>query len=47
MSKQLQKKVDTIGRYIMAANITEDKGYLVLALRDTEELINELKEQLK
>lgn len=43
----LQKKANTIGNYIMVANITGDKGYLSLALRDTEELVNKLSEQLK
>lgn len=44
---QAQKKAITICDYIMVANITGDRGYLALALRDAKELVNELSEQLK
>lgn len=43
----LQKKATTIGNHIMVANITGDKGYIAFALREAEELVNELSEQLK
>lgn len=47
MLEQLQKKATTISNYIMVANITGDKGYIALALRDTRELVEELLELLK
>lgn len=43
----LQKKANAIGNYIMVANITRNKSYIALALRDSKELVNELLEQLK
>lgn len=43
----LENKAHSIANFMLIASVIDDKGYLALALRKTEELTEQLKEQLK